>query len=543
MRKTQKIFNRIEPILFLVVTLLNLLPVLLVKYFPTVDGPAHLYNARLMAELMSNPSGFLSKYLLISNIIPTNLTDHYFFMLTGYFMPGYLSEKLLILFYLIGLPYAYRYFIRSIRPDGMYLTYFIFPFTYSFMFFYGFFNFHIALVFFMISLTFLKKFYERPVVSNSIIFLILITLIYISHAFVFLILLIYLAFFHYRDIGCILSASPGEIKNTAIARLILIVMIVAPSLVLMIISSTRTQSPGIPDDYMNFSQHLKWIRQIQPAKGIVYQREDIYTTWLFYLLVFLTIMTIYYMLIDDLSFIKGHFRIILKKDKKDMPDHLMLNISLVILALYFLLPDMFKGYGFVSARLLVFFFLFFISWLASGYMNFWIKITAVLVIIVMNTFMLSIYINESRKLNVSACEVEKAASYIPPYSSVLPVNQSGKWIYGHFSNYLGIDKPMVILENYEAGLNYFPINWNLEKIPRMLFGEADSIPSCLTWNSQMNNNPETVSYVLLIKNMEFKDDSCNTKISEILNRFYERIFNSENNEIELYKLVSGNNRN
>ena len=538
MRKEQKIFNRIEPVLFLVVALLNLLPVLLVKYFPTVDGPAHLYNSRLMSEMMNNPSGTLSNYFVLANLIPTNLTDHYFFLLTGYFLPGYLGEKLLMLFYLIGLPYAFRYFIRSIRPDGTYLACFIFPFTYSFMFFYGFFNFHIALVFFLISLTYLKKFYQHTSVSYSIIFIILITFVYLSHAFVFLVLLLYLALFHYRDILCIISGSPGEMKNTAIARLILLAMVVAPALLLMIISSTRTHLPGIPNDYIDFSQHLKWIRQIQPAKGIVYQREDIYTTWLFYLLVFLTIMTIYNMLIDTMSFVKGRLRIILKKEKEDMPHNLLLIISLVILLLYFILPDMYKGYGFVSSRLLVFFFLFFISWIASGYMNIWIKITAVLVIIVMNTFMLSIYIKESKKLNYSACEVEKAATYIPPNSTVLPVNQSGKWIYGHFSNYLGIDKPMVILENYEAGLDYFPINWNVKKMPRMLFGEADSIASCLNWNSQTDNDPEIVTFVLLIKNMELNDDPCNTKINEILNRFYERIFISQNSEIEMYKLVS-----
>jgi hypothetical protein len=211
---------------------------------------------------------------------------------------------------------------------------------------------------------------------------------------------------------------------------------------------------------------------------------------------------------------------------------------MIILALYLILPDMSRGYGFISSRLLVFFFLFFIAWIATANLNAWIRIAAVLVIITMNTFMLNIYITESRKLDVSAREIEKAATYIKPYSTVLPVNESEKWIYGHFSNYLGIEKPMVILENYEAGLDYFPVNWNFERMPRLLFGETDSISSCLNWKSQMKNDAEAVQYILLINNMEFKDDPCTAKVKDILDEFYTPVFTSENLEIELYQLKS-----
>jgi hypothetical membrane protein len=283
---------------------------------------------------------------------------------------------------------------------------------------------------------------------------------------------------------------------------------------------------------------MKWIRQIQPAKGILYHREDIYTTWLFFLLTLLTILTIYNIIITGMKNEKGRFRFTLNKDKLHKPDNGLLVISFVILALYFILPDGLRGYWFVSSRLLVFFFLFFISWIASGSMQFWIKVTAILVILVMNTFLLTIYIQESKKLNHSACELEKAATLITPNSVVLPVDQSEKWIYGHFSNYLGIDKPMVILENYEAELDYFPVSWNIKKMPRLLFGTADSVSPCLKWNSQTDNDTQTIEYVLLIKSMDFTIDSCHTKINRILNEFYKPVFKSDNDEIELHRLIS-----
>ncbi len=534
MGKAYKIFNRIEPILFLILTLINLLPVLLVKYFPTVDGPAHLYNSKLMAELFSNPNGMLSKYFTVANLIPTNLTDHYFFLVTGYFLPGFLSEKLLMLFYLAGLPYAYRYFTRSIAPEGIYLSWFIFPFTYSFLFFYGFFNFSIAMVFIFITMAQLNKFHNKPSILNFITFSILTLLICISHVFILMIFILYLIVFFRQDIFLLISNHPQDTKNLALRKISIVSLAIAPALLLIFISSMKTHSLGLPVNYFDCSILLKWIRQVQPAKGILYHREDIYTTWLFYLLVLMTVVTIYNMIFDKISYTKGRIIFTLNRDKKNMPENLFLIVTLVILGLYFIIPDGLRSYSFMSSRFLVFFFLFYIAWIASGYMHPLIKITAILVLIVLNAFLLGIYITESRKLNFSACELEKAADMVPANSVVLPVDRSDKWIYGHFSNYLGINKPLVILENYEAELDYFPISWNDKKIPRFLFGEADSLSPCLKWKSQLANPAQIVDFILLINNLEIKDDTCTTKINEILNKFYTLLFKSNDNEIELY---------
>jgi hypothetical protein len=54
----------------------------------------------------------------------------------------------------------------------------------------------------------------------------------------------------------------------------------------------------------------------------------------------------------------------------------------------------------------------------------------------------------------------------------------------------------------------------------------------------MANDPYIVDFVLLINNPDPKNDSCNTKINEILNKFYIPVFKNENNEIELYGLIN-----
>jgi hypothetical protein len=62
--------------------------------------------------------------------------------------------------------------------------------------------------------------------------------------------------------------------------------------------------------------------------------------------------------------------------------------------------------------------------------------------------------------------------FIRSYSVVLPLDFSpgGKdknneligdrnWLFSHASEYLGVTKPLIILDNYEANMGYFPLRW------------------------------------------------------------------------------------
>lgn len=233
------------------------------------------------------------------------------------------------------------------------------------------------------------------------------------------------------------------------------------------------------------------------------------------------------------------FRVTFSRMKYIRPHDKWLLISIIILILYLILPDSFHGYwSFISSRLLLFFFLILIVWIASREMIPEIKIPVLLIILVLNSFLLSIYFPAVKENNRVALEVERASMLIPPYSTVLPVNQSDKWIYGHLSNYLGINKPVLILENYEAELDYFPVNWNHSEISSMLFGQNNSPDGCLSWPTNTANDPEIIDFIFIIRNTTNNDDSCSISTDEILSRDYELIYNSDNGEFELFRLRS-----
>src|SRR5437764_835447 len=74
--KLNSILVHIEPYFFYLFIVINILPVLYFKYFPTGDGAAHLYNSRLILELMKG-NNFLSDYFHFNELSP-NWFGHIF---------------------------------------------------------------------------------------------------------------------------------------------------------------------------------------------------------------------------------------------------------------------------------------------------------------------------------------------------------------------------------------------------------------------------------------------------------------------------------
>ena len=61
--------SHIEPYYFYFFLLINLIPVLSFKFFPTVDGPAHLYNSNLIVELLKNPESTINDFFAFNHNI------------------------------------------------------------------------------------------------------------------------------------------------------------------------------------------------------------------------------------------------------------------------------------------------------------------------------------------------------------------------------------------------------------------------------------------------------------------------------------------
>jgi hypothetical protein len=162
----------------------------------------------------------------------------------------------------------------------------------------------------------------------------------------------------------------------------------------------------------------------------------------------------------------------------------------------------------------------------------------VLLIIIFHTGLLFKRQNGSiRALNKNATTIYNASKYIEANSIVLPVNMSDNWIDPHFSNYLGVDKPMVILENYEAAIGWFPVKWNIPALPRFMLGDFDKINGIQWMSNHQSTQTKLIDYVFLVGNTNKMNEQNWAELKAVLIKNYKLVFATEDNYVVIYKRI------
>ncbi len=114
------------------------------RVFAMLDAPAHLYNAKLLYEMLFKHNIAIGQWYSFNNLIVPNWTGHALLVFLLIFFNALWAQKIFILLYLLIFPFSFRYLISSTKGN-IAISYFAFPFAFSFFFFLGFFNFLIGL--------------------------------------------------------------------------------------------------------------------------------------------------------------------------------------------------------------------------------------------------------------------------------------------------------------------------------------------------------------------------------------------------------------
>jgi len=280
-----------------------------------------------------------------------------------------------------------------------------------------------------------------------------------------------------------------------------------------------------PSVYLSAGDIITFLDGIMPAKGINYGKAAVFTKWIFYVLtaysIYLVVAWIYF---------------VLHKKKFLFRNKVWLVVALLLLLLTFILPDS-KGeaVGFITARCISFFFLFLIIWLACQDVALWFK---VIIFIIVNYINFALVLHNFRSVSKGcqlADEIHATAQYIEPYSVILPLLSSDNFLYGHISNYMGADKPIVILENYEAFLNHFPLKWNREKISGSLLDNLPLADHNQDWEISANQE-KLIDYVMILNDNHHRAVNPFEKIiNNSLNPNYNLIFTNPAGTIFLFR--------
>ena len=162
--------------LYIAISLVSLAPIWSVRYLPTADGPAHLYNAWLLKTLIAGDHGVVHSWFTIRWLPFPNWTGHALLAALMTVVPPLIAEKILVSG--IALLFLCAMWMYS---EGRPWCFFAVPFTYNLLLQAGFYNFSIgcALYFVIVAIWWRRR--EQADWRTIAIIAVLLIVCYFSH--------------------------------------------------------------------------------------------------------------------------------------------------------------------------------------------------------------------------------------------------------------------------------------------------------------------------------------------------------------------------
>lgn len=437
-----------RPWVFRAFLLVNLALPFCTHFYPTLDGPAHLYNAQLLKCYLLGDEVVRTWFELHPLPVP-NWLDHGLFALLLTVLPAWLTEKVLVLLYIVGMAVGFRRLLRVLAPGNEALSLLIFPFIHGCLFNMGFFNFSLGVALWFFAVAEGLKWMEDRRSRRLVLLTGLAVLLYFSNVLAFA-----LAGF---TLGCaaLWNARTERAWSVLVRTGLALLLVFLPGLICFAWFSAGTQFP-VADGGRPFSELLSWLWTVRPLKWTRYEEEG---------RIALALAAVLGLLLVLLLFVRR---------ESTRWSHLLLVPTVLVLVLFLVTPDTAHA-GMMSDRYCYLYFIVFLAWLASTVPMRWysalLACFAGLVQFMLSTDQL---LNTRSRLDEHATTMHSASRFLADHATVQPVNLSGDWNDGHLSNYLGVDRPVFIMENYEARLGWFPLRWKDEGLWPQCVGERPS---------------------------------------------------------------------
>ena len=542
LRSVLELLKQYEPYFFGLAVLLNLLPLMTTQFFGSLDGPAHLYNAKVIGDLWFEEHNTLHEVFAINSSPVPNWLGHFLLVLFTRVLPDFMAEKALLVFCLVALCYSFRGIVLKQQPEASGFSYFIFPFTYSMFFCFGFYNFMIAVAIAFKSFSIWINFIHHKFKLRDYIFLFLLLLsCYFSHVFVFMLLIAcvicYTTLYQLQAIIQNPTIKKGFIK--LYLKQLIIFLSIGAIPIIFCLDFLLHRDEGSERQYASMHELKNWLSEFAPLSGFLHQDEMPYH-YIFALCLLLLL------LFGGFSHLKHILRS--SKIKQNLilkishPSNTWLLVSMVLLLMYFYYPNIEGGAGFVSLRVLFLSLLFFTIWVLLLKANKWLLLIIIPTLFFCRYQTALLHVKVLNQVGEVASDFYKLGKHIKPHSVVLTIDVKTNWMYGHFTNYIGLKNPVVLLDNYECESNYFPVQWNVNELPNYTFGEIEASELlCLKWKSDIAHKARTIDYVLVNGSLTNMKDSCQLQILPTLNQYYTLVSSSINYELFGLKIKHGVN--
>ena len=109
-------------LLGILLLLVHLLPVWIVTYFPTQDGPSHIYNAQVFKDYHDHQNYRIRDVYQLNLTLFPNWASHLLLAFLMYFFPPLICEKIVLSLCVLGLPLSLIYFLWIVNKEKLILA-------------------------------------------------------------------------------------------------------------------------------------------------------------------------------------------------------------------------------------------------------------------------------------------------------------------------------------------------------------------------------------------------------------------------------------
>ncbi|HNW89216.1 MAG TPA: hypothetical protein PKN48_06105 [Bacteroidales bacterium] len=499
-------------ILFVIACSLSTVPVFFNTFALSLDGPAHLYNSNLIAELLKgNP--VVNDYVSFNKLHLTNWSGHLILTVFNLVAPAWIAQKVFILLLVVSFPLSFGFMVNRLNYSSRYLSFIIIPFSYSIFFFLGFYNFLLAVIFFFLWLAFIYK--ESRVYSarEKVLIFILCLLMECSHVFMFTvamaIFMVYLALPVIRKNKFRLFITLRELLKPL--KTFLVLSSGGLLLFLFYYFNKTGQFLEQQDVTVTWYKIFSDVFTISPLLCLTEKNSSL--TSILFILIELTVV-----FLIAREFLTGKYK----------NSYFFLYTALLVLCFFVLTMAFFDQGLYIQSRFLFLFFIFLFIWIALQKVPKLIQIGLIIFSLVVFSLFINYYKFNLYLLSSRCYAIYDVGQKIDKNARVFCVNFSDHWLESHQLNYLGAENPLILYDNYECNQNYFPLKWKNQEIVETLWDDFYKGIYSKTFS-------ENVDYVAILEEPVKNSDDQTIKSLSMVKNNYTPVLVSIDKRLTIYK--------
>lgn len=499
------LLKRYEALLFWSCAAVFIAPLWLASGIYTYDGPAHLYNARQMWEIIFENNAWLSHYYAL-NTGPDNWLVHGLLMFLQAAFGAVLAEKIWFTLYVFVFILGFRNWMLYMQQTA--LSWWVFVLPYFFNVLMGQYSFALSvalLPYFMLNWQrFLSTAQRRSLVWSAV--------------FLFLLYLTHVVSFGVAGLAagmlCLFQGLGWGGKRPA---LLYLAGIAWPGLLLSLLFVSRNAEPGATQ-WLPLAERIQYVLDARALIGYSYSEDVAWSRLLSVLFVVLLLPGLW------------------KNRKNKTGEWGWLVIWVVVLVLNLVAPDQSAGGGFIQTRLNILLLVFSIALLASFRKMQWGYALSVPLVLFLAIRLGAIHTTANENLVAYRADWEAAAELIPAESSMVTFNYSPLWFQHHIHTIIGQDKPIVHTSNYEADNNYFPLRWQSDSTVQNWLGVWAATKSLQPCNDPLAYDETHLPDYLIVYFYTFGEQlGCTAPLDLLRHAAYAKVPIYSSTHLQLYK--------